>query len=125
MTEIMNDRSSSLLGKEVLILEDEVFIAADIERVLAIAGAAVTVCATAAEGLRMVGAVPFDCGILDINLGDGTSYKVADHLRRQGTPFVFTTGYDQVRADFADVPIFQKPFDQEALVRMVALMATS
>lgn len=89
------------------------------------AGATVVVCASATEGLKTAMSVPLDCGVLDINLGDGTCYKVADQFRKQGTPFVFTTGYEQVRADFADVPIFQKPFDQEALVRMVARMAAS
>jgi DNA-binding response OmpR family regulator len=114
----------SLAGKRVLVLEDEVFIAAGIEQALEMAGATVAVCVSATEGLKTAASVPLDCGVLDINLGDGTCYKVAGELRRQGTPFVFTTGYEQVRADFADVPIFQKPFDQQAVVRMVIRMAS-
>jgi len=112
----------SLLGKTILVLEDEPLIAFDIERALAIAGATVILCAVATEALEIVRSGPIDCGVLDINLPDGTCYKVADQLRKQGTPFLFTTGYEQVRADFADVPIFKKPFDLEALVRMVARM---
>ena len=115
-------KPASLAGKKILVLEDEPFIATDMEEALANVGATVTLCAAATEALEIVASIPVDCGILDINVTDGTCYKVADRLRMQGTPFVFTTAYEQVRGDFADVPIFRKPFDHETLLRMVARM---
>lgn len=120
----MTGTSQSLADKKVLVVEDNFFVASDIERVLTLAGATVTLCIAAAEGLRILAAQPHDCAVLDINVKDGTCYRVADHLRKQATPFVFTTGYDGVRPEFADIPIFQKPFDPAALVRMLARMST-
>ena len=118
----MTRSSQSLADKKVLVVEDNFFVASDIERVLTGAGATVTLCTAAAEGLRVLSSHPHDCAVLDINVTDGTCYKVADHLRKRATPFVFTTGYAGVRPDFADIPIFQKPFDHAALVRMIARM---
>jgi hypothetical protein len=37
-------------------------------------------------------------------------------LRQRGIPFVFSTGYGSVEADFTDAPILRKPFDERDVV---------
>ena len=62
----------------------------------------------------------FDAAILDINLGDGMAYPVADILAARGIPFVFVTGYEANTVDerFSDVPVLQKPIERQTLQRL-------
>ena len=58
--------------------------------------------------------------MLDINLGDGMVYTVAEILTERGVPFVFVTGYDADSVDsrFAGVPILQKPIERHMLQKI-------
>lgn len=49
--------------------------------------------------------------MVDVNLGSGPSFKLAETLRDRGIPFVFTTGDDAevIPAGFARVERLQKP----------------
>ena len=62
----------------------------------------------------------FDAAVLDINLGDGLVYTVAEILSERGVPFVFVTGYDADSVDprFAGVPILQKPIERDMLQKI-------
>jgi two-component SAPR family response regulator len=64
----------------------------------------------------------FDAAILDINLGDGMVYQVAEILARRRVPFVFVTGYaaDSVDSRFRDIPVLQKPVEREMLQKLFA-----
>ncbi len=61
--------------------------------------------------------------MLDINLGDGAVYPIADMLAARGVPFVFVTGYeaDSVDARFRGIPILQKPIERDMLRRIFAV----
>jgi two-component SAPR family response regulator len=64
----------------------------------------------------------FDAAILDINLGDGLVYQVADILAGRQVPFAFVTGYDADSVDsrFREVPVLQKPVEREMLQKLFA-----
>jgi two-component SAPR family response regulator len=63
--------------------------------------------------------------VLDINLGDGAVYPIADTLAARGVPFVFVTGYDaeSVDARFRNVPVLQKPIERDVLQRIFVVAA--
>jgi DNA-binding response OmpR family regulator len=107
-------------GKRVLLLEDDGLIAANTGSDLAEVGAVVDVVATCTEGLRLLGEQEFDFAVLDIKLVDETSYALASELKHRGVPFLFISGYDRTRADFADVTLLQKPFSRDALLDAIA-----
>jgi hypothetical protein len=67
--------------------------------------------------LRAAKEVDYDAAILDINLGDGMAYPVADIVAARGIPFVFVTGYeaDTIEERFSHVPILQKPIERQML----------
>ncbi|WP_255329424.1 response regulator [Paracoccus albicereus] len=52
-----------------------------------------------------------DAAILDIKVGDETTFAVADALRNRDTPFLFLTGYGRslLPPRFATNPLFFKP----------------
>jgi CheY-like chemotaxis protein len=56
--------------------------------------------------------------ILDIRLGDLTSFAIADRLRFRGAPFAFVTGYDRtvLPPRFRDARLWSKPCNIESLL---------
>ena len=77
---------------------------------------------TASGALAAARESHFDAAVLDINLGDGLVYTVAEILEKRGVPFAFVTGYDadSVDARFAGVPVLQKPIERDMLQKIFA-----
>jgi CheY-like chemotaxis protein len=110
----------------ILVVEDEMLVAMNIEDMLlalghevaGIAGRLVPALALATEG-------DFDLAMLDVNLAGETSFPVADVLRDRGIPFVFATGYgiDGIREDYRAAPVLQKPFRAGELAAALAAAA--
>jgi DNA-binding response OmpR family regulator len=113
---------SLLTGKRALLLEDDGLIAANTGSDLAEVGAVVDIVATCTDGLRLLGEQQFDFAVLDIKLVDETSYALAAELRHRGVPFLFISGYDRTRSDFADITLLQKPFSRDDLLEAIAAM---
>ena len=114
-----------LKGCRVLIVEDEYFLAADLEKALKEHGAIVLgPIGNLAKALPQVEHDGFDAAILDINLHDEAAYPIADELMRQGIPFAFYTGYGAkvIPERFANVMLLQKPFVMLGLVEHIALL---
>lgn len=110
----------------VLLVEDEALVAMMIQECLAEFGYQVVgpIC-TAAEAAARAKDGPLEAAVLDINLGDGAVYPIADILAARGVPFVFVTGYDadSVDARFRKIPILQKPIEREMLKRAFVVAA--
>jgi len=75
---------------------------------------------TASEALVTAKDGDFDAAILDINLGDGMAYPVAEILSARGIPFIFVTGFEADAVDdrFSKVPILQKPIERQMLQKI-------
>ncbi len=110
----------------VLLVEDEALVAMMIQDTLTEFGFQVIgPVGTASEALSAARDSQFDAAVLDINLGDGMVYSVAEILSKRGVPFVFVTGYDADSVDsrFAGVPILQKPIERNMLQKVFLLGA--
>jgi DNA-binding response OmpR family regulator len=103
-----------LTHTRILIVEDEYFLADDLNHALSDAGAQVLGPIPTVDDARafIAGEANIDAAILDINLHGEMVFPVADTLADRGIPFAFTTGYDQaaVPERFAGVPRIEKPF---------------
>jgi PAS domain S-box-containing protein len=107
-------------GRRVLLVEDEALVAMMIQECLAECGHSVIgPISRAADALRAAKEGDYDAAILDINLGDGMAYPVAEIVSARGVPFVFVTGYEAETVDdrFGDVPVLQKPIERQMLQR--------
>ena len=118
----------TLLGKNVLVVENEWLIADDLRRSLASEGARVLgPVASVDQALALIDkTVKIDAAVLDIHLNGGSDvYAVAERLRELDIPFMFATGYDQlgIRCDFAEVPHVTKPFQPSSLGGVLATIA--
>jgi CheY-like chemotaxis protein len=102
----------ALDGRRILLVEDEYFQALDAKRWLEDAGAEVIGPVGTPQSIEeCLNADAFDAAIVDINLGSGADYRVADELSERHVPMVFLTGYDraQIPSKHADVPCLTKP----------------
>ena len=115
-----------LAGRNVLVIEDEFFIAEDMGNTLRAAGVTVigpVPSVKAALDMLERGVTP-DAVVLDVNLGGKMAYPVADVLLTWDVPFLILTGYDQgaLPERYAAVPRLEKPVETSLLVRELALL---
>lgn len=125
MTRVDN-RTARLRGTNVLVVEDEFYLAMDIKDEIERAGGKVLgPSPDAASTLTMIDQEAPDCAIVDINLGEGASFEVAAELQRRSIPFVFLTGYDaaSIPPELADVQRFEKPADAGRVIEAVTRLA--
>lgn len=115
------------MAKSVLIVEDEVLVALDIEATVREAGYVVVGPASReSAALELLESHPCDLALLDANLGPGGNVEaVATALRSRGIPFAFVSGYarDSLPPAFHDVQLLPKPFDPDQLKLLLARLA--
>ena len=109
----------------VLIVEDDPFIAMDIESAVADQlgdDVELIVVGSVAEARRMT-AKQLACALLDIDVVGGKTFDVASTLQEIGTPFAFVSGSapHEVPAALRGVRFLRKPFS----TREVAAFVTS
>lgn len=115
----------SLTGLNILVLEDEFYLAVEIKEGIERAGGVVmgpfpNAVAATAEIKRQTP----DCAVVDINLGRGPSFEIVETLQDKAIPFIFLTGYDapSIPPELADVELIEKPAELsrviESLVRL-------
>lgn len=105
--------------RTVLVVEDSLLTALDIASTLEELGYAVRGPASRVDQAMLLieQGVP-DGAVLDINLGDATSFPIAERLAEAGRPFLFLSGYDPrsvLPARFLHVPCVTKPFSDATL----------
>ena len=112
-------------GTAVLLVENDVRLAARAHQVLCKAGAQVIGPAAQEEqAIALIKSRCPSCAIVEIDLGQGVRFKVADALRARGVPFVFMTAHDDVMIPrcFDDIGRIRKPSGFRLAVEAIALM---
>lgn len=118
----MQDANEVLRGRRIMVVEDEMLVAMELEDLLAEHGCAVVGPVPSAErALALMGENLPEAAILDVNLNGHTALPVAAALREQGVPFVLATGYGHtLQAELSDAPRVQKPIDHRTLIGVLA-----
>jgi CheY-like chemotaxis protein len=109
-----------LEGRRILVVEDSYIQAAHTSTWLVEAGARVLgPVANARTAKELLDAGEVDAAVLDLDLGQGPDYGIAERLADQGVPFVFATAYEKEEIDFRfrNAPYVSKPFSRDNLVR--------
>lgn len=122
----MADAASStvLLGRRVLVVEDELMIAALWESMLVDAGCEVLgPFPRIAAALRCIAeGSAIDAALLDVQLHGESVLPVADALAARAVPFLFTTGYgaEGVPAGYRNRTVLTKPCPLRIVLASVA-----
>lgn len=114
--------TSVLDGHDVLLVEDSLIIALDAEDILTRFGADITTASTTEAALDQLIDERPSFAILDINLGDQTSFPVADRLHDLGIPFFFASGYGEqakLPVEHRSRIVVQKPYTTHNIARAV------
>lgn len=114
---------SDLIGRNVLVVEDEYLLAVDIELAMEEHGANVIGPYPDLQGsLGALAKAAVDFAVLDVRLGPENVFELADILYNRKVPFVFVTGYDRSRMPkrFARVPCLSKPVQMDELMIKIA-----
>ena len=120
----MQDTGEVLRGRRVMIVEDEMLVAMEMESLLADQGCAVVgPAATVDRALALLAQEKPEAAILDVNLDGTTAAPVAAALKAQGVPFVLATGYGDaqpLQPELKDAPRVDKPVNHGELMRTLA-----
>ncbi len=109
-----------LVGRRILVVEDEFLIRMLLEDMLDELGYGVAAAAGRVdEAADMAKSGEYDLAILDVNLDGEDVYPVAEILNQRGVPFLFVTGYGGrgLPEPYRSRPTLQKPFQIEDLSR--------
>ncbi|MDK1377481.1 MULTISPECIES: response regulator [unclassified Sinorhizobium] len=118
------DENQPLCGVRILIAEDEILIALDMEAAFRDAGADVVgPCTTIAAALDAVRNEALSLAVLDIRLGQATTEGVSDLLAERGVPFLFYSGQAlpmEMQRKCNGALVVDKPATQQDLVGAAA-----
>jgi CheY-like chemotaxis protein len=105
------------------VLEDEYFLADDLDRMLTQHGAEVVgPISDMQQALGVLQHGGFDAAIMNVTLQGHTTFDLADELTRQNIPFMFLTGFaaKALPARFRDVKLREKPCSGQEIAHDVA-----
>lgn len=109
----------SFEGLHVLVAEDVIFIAMDVEELCKENGAREVSIARSLAELNTFKRTDYDAAVLDLMLGGESTIEFAKELTRRGVPFVFATGHSGDRSifdGFDDVSVVGKPYLGQDLI---------
>lgn len=112
----------------VLIVEDEMLVAMNIEDMLLDLGHEVAGLASRLEpALQLAREGDFDLAMLDVNLAGEQSFPVADLLIDRRIPFLFATGYGAkgIADQYQSAVVLQKPFRARDLEEALNALSAS
>jgi CheY-like chemotaxis protein len=109
-------------GLRVLVVEREILVAIDIQRVLESAGAVEVVLARSATDATLGGSdlAAFGLGVIDARMGAPEHLALSRALDAAGVPVILTTADVTVADAFAGV-VLRKPFGEENLLAACAV----
>ena len=105
-----------LSGEAILVVEDEPLVALDLRQTLESAGAYVFAATQLSHALQLAGHPDISAAVLDYRLGDGDCTPICTLLSERGIPFVFYSGYDDVRQNWPDAA-HAAEIDPKAILR--------
>jgi DNA-binding response OmpR family regulator len=107
-----------LRNQNILVVEDDPFIAMDLEGMLEAAGATVIGPAyDLSEALSLVESSKIRAAVLDYRLQKGTTLPLAGVLAGRGIPFLFQTSDPAIAAsEYPGAPVILKPFQAQRLI---------
>ena len=115
-------QASRVKGLRVIIVEDAVLLAMELEAGLSDAGAKIVGSAALVDEAMALVDLPMDAAVLDCNLNGSSVQPVASALAARGVPFLFATGYGENRGapEGFDAPIVRKPYDVAQIANALA-----
>jgi DNA-binding response OmpR family regulator len=111
---------NTLHGRRVLVVEDELLVAMELDSVLRAQGCAVLgPAATVDRAVALIGEGRPEVAVLDLNLGGQSALPVAAALNARGVPFLVVSGYSETQSrapELSRAPRLAKPVSHRQLL---------
>ena len=111
---------NTLHGRRVLVVEDELLVAMELDGVLRAQGCTVLgPAATVDRAVALIGKRRPEVALLDLNLGGQSTLPVAAALNARGVPFLIVSGYSEAQSrapELSQAPWLAKPVSQRQLL---------
>jgi DNA-binding response OmpR family regulator len=117
--------STSLVGRTILIVEDEPLIALDIATTIQTAGAVTLPARSLSEAMRLVENSELSAAVLDFGLGDGHADPVCSRLNERGIPFILHSGYAHAGDACRGGTVISKPANPKVLIEAIVALFRS
>ena len=116
-----------LLGRSVLIVQDEPLIALELHDALHSAGASILAATTIKEALELIAYAKICAAIVDVKLGGHDCSSVCAELTKRLIPFMFYTGYSSAAAlpAWPHAPAVDKPAGGRTVVDAIVQLLPS
>ena len=121
-------RVRTIKAQRILIVEDEMLIAMNLEDMLIELGhKVVAMAAQFSNATALAATEEIDLAILDLNIGGSLSFPVADILRRRNIPFMFASGYGSqgLTEHYRKEYVLAKPYDLKRLEHAISSVTES
>jgi DNA-binding response OmpR family regulator len=112
-------QANSLVGRSILIVEDEWLIALDVVSAFQDAGAVTFSARSLADAIRLVEHEGLSAAVLDFGLGDGDADAVCARLDERRIPFILHSGYTRHGPACGRGIVIPKPASPETLIDTV------
>jgi CheY-like chemotaxis protein len=111
-----------LIGRSILLVEDEPLICLDVEKRLQATGARVLAASRLEQALALADREELSAGVLDFDLGRGDSTPVCWRLFDRRIPFVFHSGrFYSAFKQWPSAPVVFKPTGQGLIATVTGL----
>jgi len=114
-----------LVGRSVLVLEDEPLIALGLKDAFAAEGANVHLASSPNGALRLVKSAILSAAVLDFGSEGDSGSTLRRTLRAYGVPFLYYTGVDDLDERSLGAPIISKPASAEVLITTLTKLLNS
>jgi CheY-like chemotaxis protein len=115
----------TLTGHAILVVEDEPLTALDLRESLEGAGAHVFAATHLGAALRLAEHPDLSAAVLDYRLGYGDTAEIGCRLEERGIPFMFYSGYNDMRELWPNILLLPKPANRHKLVEAVVRVLAS
>lgn len=117
---------NALAGTRILIVEDNLLIAMEVEQALESHGAKVTTCLGVTEASTVLGRTSFDFVLSDYAFDGEPVLPLLDLAAARNVPLAVLTGYSSEHLNRvpASVKIFEKPFREEDIIAHIVAACT-
>jgi DNA-binding NtrC family response regulator len=120
------DAHQPFVGRRLLIVEDELLIALELQHIVEQLGGTVVGPAGSLEGaLQLLSDATPNAALLDVNLREGRVTPVAQACWDRSVPFALVTGYGRLELEeplLQSAPRVRKPFDRRAIHKVLAIV---
>ena len=117
-------RDTALSGRSILVVEEEPYIASQLEEQFRRAGAKVFAAARLKDALHLVEHPALSAAVVNLRLDGDSTTRVCHRLTHHRVPFIIHTRHDTTQAaqTWPNAPIISKPADSGVLLKTVVAL---